>query len=174
MADALAPPHAGYRPMPRDFAETFVRVGWDGIEAEARAHKTTIVRWIEAYDAEAIAEGRPVLNQLRRTHLEAIYAARGHRVFGRKPGQSRAARYVMGRTRKPKWPCRAPRFWDVGLVPPVEGSAPDRPQQRRLSAIAAVRIIESGAKQIEASADFLAGMAKAAELIRAEMMEDLR
>jgi hypothetical protein len=41
--------------------------------------------------------------------------------------------------------------------------------------MAAVRIVETAAKQIEgASADFLDGMAKAAELIRAEMMEDMR
>lgn len=88
----------GYRPMPRDFPETFARVGWDGIEAECRAHKDAIVRWIEAYDVEALAKGDPPLNQVRRAWLEARYAAEGKRIGGRRPGESRAARYVMGRT----------------------------------------------------------------------------
>jgi hypothetical protein len=69
----------GYRPIPRDFAETFVRVGWEGIEAAFRAHKTTIKRWMIAYgEAELIR---------RRRALEALYAARGHRVPGMTPGR---------------------------------------------------------------------------------------
>lgn len=86
--------------MPRDFAETFARVGWDGIEAELRAHKTTIVRWIDEHDTAAIAGGRPVLSQIRREWLEREYAENrgGRRIPGVKPGQTRRARYVLGRT----------------------------------------------------------------------------
>jgi hypothetical protein len=88
---------SGYRPMPRDFIETFLRVGWDSIEAEMHAHKTTIVRWIEAYDIAAIEEGRPILRELRRMYLIERNGLKGWGVSGRiKP--SRASRYVMGRT----------------------------------------------------------------------------
>lgn len=107
------PPHLGYRPMPNDFAETFIRVGWDGIEAETRAHKTTIVRWIHIHDAAALRDGKPVLNQLRRQFLEAQYAAQGKRVGGRRPGMSNAARYVMG-MRFRRGP--APTFFDAELL----------------------------------------------------------
>jgi hypothetical protein len=34
-----------YRPVPKDFPETFVEVGWRGIEKEYRAHAKTIKRW---------------------------------------------------------------------------------------------------------------------------------
>lgn len=110
-------PPTGYRPMPHDFAETFIRVGWDSIEAEVRAHKTTITRWITAYDLEAIADERPTLNQLRREHLERVYAAQGKRVGGRRPGMSRAARYVLG-LRFQKTP--APSFFDAALMEEVK------------------------------------------------------
>jgi hypothetical protein len=174
MADASNPPAVGYRPIPVDFVEIFVRVGWDGIEAEVRAHKTTIVRWIEIHDAGALAEGRPVLNVLRREWLERKYAATGKRVFGRKPGQSRAARYTPARPAGYRWPCRAPRFWDVGLVPLVEAGPAKRRIVRRVSAERAARIVEESVREIDASPEFLAGMAKAVELIRAAAMEGLK
>ncbi len=49
---------AAYRPMPRDFVETFIRVGWGGIEAECRAHKLTIVRWINEAGRQQLVEAR--------------------------------------------------------------------------------------------------------------------
>jgi hypothetical protein len=73
--------------MPRDFAETFARVGWDGIEDELHAHKTTIKRWCLEYGYDA-------LKQMRREYLERIYAARGHRIGGRRPSIS-AGQCVM-------------------------------------------------------------------------------
>ena len=78
--------------MPRDFAETFVRVGWEGVEFEMRAGKVTILRWCHEYGYDA-------LKLMRREHLEAKYAERGHSVPGRKP-RSVSGRYVMGRTRQ--------------------------------------------------------------------------
>lgn len=171
MADALAPPtrkwdtglQKPYRELPSDFRAVFLELGQDrAIEEHYRTNWRVIRRWIEEAGGDELRAARSAITG------SALKPAK-------RSGMAR--RYVLGRTLRriePRWPCRSPRFWDVGLVPPVEGSAPDRPQQRRLSAIAAVRIIESGAKTIEASAEFLAGMAKAAELIRAEMMEDLR
>lgn len=42
-----------YRPVPRDFPEKFVQVGWRGIEKEFHAHAKTIRRWMEicGYDS---------------------------------------------------------------------------------------------------------------------------
>jgi hypothetical protein len=79
----------GMRPMPRDFPETFARVGWDGIEAEYRAHKDTIKRWMVEFGEDELKAGR-------RAFLEVAYAAMGKRIPGRRPG--RAKRYVLGRT----------------------------------------------------------------------------
>lgn len=93
-----APRLAGYRPIPRDFADTFARVGWDGIEAELHAHKTTIKRWIDQYDAQADLDGGPPLHVIRRQWLERHYAENlgGKKIGGVRPG--RAKRYVLGRT----------------------------------------------------------------------------
>jgi hypothetical protein len=89
--------------MPADFPETFARVGWDAIESECRAHKTTIKRWMIEY-------GEVELQQMRRDFLIAKKAALGHRIGGVAPGKrigqkywsdgdrKRGKRYVMGRT----------------------------------------------------------------------------
>jgi hypothetical protein len=87
--------HAGvplttYRPMPADFPEMFVLLGWDTICEHYQAHKTTVKRWM-------LNHGEEGLRERRRAYLEAIYAARGHKVPGIKPG-ARAKRYVLGRT----------------------------------------------------------------------------
>lgn len=81
----------GYRPIPRDFIETFARVGWEGIEAEYRAHKTTIKRWM-------VELGEEMLRAARREWLERHYAVHhgGKRIPGARPGMAR--RYVLGRT----------------------------------------------------------------------------
>ncbi|PTQ12106.1 hypothetical protein CLG96_05945 [Sphingomonas oleivorans] len=68
-----------YRPKPRDFRETFIRVGWSGIEAHYNAHKKTIVRWMEE-------EGRD----------ELIEARRQVTGYGLKRG-SRRSDYVLGK-----------------------------------------------------------------------------
>jgi hypothetical protein len=83
--------------MPRDFVETFIRVGWEGIEWECHAHKTTITRWIRAHDAEAEMAGTLLLREKRRAWLEQQYAEKhgGRRVGGKRP---RARRYVLGMT----------------------------------------------------------------------------
>lgn len=89
---------AGYRPMPNDFAEAYVRVGYEGIRDEMRCYRKCIPRWINEYDEAAIAEGRPLLAELRHQHLVRHYAEHhgGRRVPGRPP--NRAKRYVLGRT----------------------------------------------------------------------------
>jgi hypothetical protein len=90
-------PGSHYPSDARDFPETFTRVGWEGIEWECRAHKTTIKRWMLDYGEEALIDAR-------RAYLVAQYAARGVRPAGIRPGRKLgiSARYVMGRTRCPK------------------------------------------------------------------------
>lgn len=84
-------PATTYRPMPTDFPATFARVGWEGIEAEVHAHKTTIKRWMLDY-------GEAELQRMRREYLHEQYSARGHRIGGVRPGRPRSAagRYVLG------------------------------------------------------------------------------
>lgn len=82
---------AAYRPMPKDFPEFFVEFGWGGVGAALGAHRRSIMRWLDEAGAED-------LRQKRREFLERQYAGSGRRVPGTKPGRSRAARYVLGRT----------------------------------------------------------------------------
>lgn len=162
-------PQTGYRPMPRDFPDTFARVGWEGIEQECRAHKTTIKKWMVAYGEEQLIHSR-------RMYLEDQYTREGKRVGGIRPGRKLgiSGRYVMGRTRRPKvivWPCRAPAFWDFALLPapPVVREASPRPS--RMTGEQAARIVEVAAVAMSASGEFMAGLAKAAELLRAQGVE---
>ena len=80
-------PATTYRPMPASFPEIFARVGWDGIEAECRAHRTTIKRWMLNF-------GEAELIRRRREYLQAQYAARGHRIGGVRPGRKLPATLV--------------------------------------------------------------------------------
>lgn len=47
-----------YRPVPREFPETFIRVGWYGIEKEMRAHARTIKRWMIICGREELIAAR--------------------------------------------------------------------------------------------------------------------
>lgn len=51
-------PSRMYRPVPRNFRETFIRVGWAGIEQEMHAHARSIKRWMEIVGREALIEAR--------------------------------------------------------------------------------------------------------------------
>lgn len=63
-----------YRPVPRDFPQTFIRVGWFGIEKHYRAHARTIARWIDICGREALVAARADYvreNRKRRRRLVA-------------------------------------------------------------------------------------------------------
>jgi hypothetical protein len=47
-----------YRPVPRDFPQTFIRVGWGRIEKEYRAHAKTIKRWLVICGYDALRQAR--------------------------------------------------------------------------------------------------------------------
>lgn len=84
-----------YRKMPVSFPDNYVREGWDGICDVECAHNSTVQAWIREYDRAALAEGRPLLSELRREWLERDYAENrgGRRIPGRRP---RARAYVLG------------------------------------------------------------------------------
>jgi hypothetical protein len=63
-----------YRPKPADFRETYIRMGWDGLDEHYGTNWRVIRRWI----AE---EGREELRAARAEHV-----------------RSRRRRYVLGRT----------------------------------------------------------------------------
>lgn len=67
-----------YRPKPRDFRDTYIRMGWDGLDEHYNTNWRCIRRWIEE-------EGR-----------EYLKAARAE--FVRAQRKDRRKRYVMGRT----------------------------------------------------------------------------
>jgi hypothetical protein len=170
MADVLAPSsrkwdtglEKPYRELPSDFREVFLRLGQDrAIEEHYRTNWRVIRRWIEEAGGDELRAERAAItgSSLKPQRRSPI-----------------ARRYVMGLRlrRHVAWPCRAPRFWDVGLVPQIEAKAPERPQVRRLSGLAALRIIEAAAADPRIAPELRAGMAKAAELVRAEMMEEVK
>ena len=68
------------RPMPPDFPDMFVRLGWDAIEDHYDTGQTVVKRWMR----EA---GEQLLIEMRRGYVRKLHAARGFRsVMGCKPG----------------------------------------------------------------------------------------
>ena len=70
-----------YRPVPRDFREVYIRMGWDGIEDHYNTNWRVIRRWIEL-------NGREELIRARRDYVASQQMAR----------KLRRKRYVIGRT----------------------------------------------------------------------------
>ena len=60
------------RPCPRDFRETYIRIGWDGIEDHYRTNSRIIARWIDECGREELRRARAgyvLRNGHRRLHL---------------------------------------------------------------------------------------------------------
>jgi hypothetical protein len=156
-----------YRPVPRDFDETFIRVGWSAIEAETQAHAKTIAKWLALRNSERQAMNLPTLQDARRDFVLFNGPALSPKRIAESRPRSNAARYVLGRRRMPKWPCQQPRFWDCGLLPGVAlQPQPERVRRVLLSPDRAAVIIETAAREMGGSSEFMAGMVKAAELLR--------
>lgn len=47
-----------YRPAPNDFRETYLRMGWDGIEDHYSTNYRCIARWIEECGGDELREAR--------------------------------------------------------------------------------------------------------------------
>lgn len=76
-----------YRPAPRDFRETYIRMGWDGIVDHYRTNWRCIARWIEECGGDELRAARAEVSGL-----------------SPRPAQQsgRARRYVLGQTLTPK------------------------------------------------------------------------
>lgn len=73
-----------YRPMPRDFREVYLRLGWDkAIEEHYRTNYRCIARWIEEAGGDTLRAARSAISG----HPHAP-----HR---------RSKRYILGRTLAP-------------------------------------------------------------------------
>jgi hypothetical protein len=157
-----------YRPVPRDFDEVFVRVGWTSICEEYEAGWKTVTKWLALRNSVRLSAGLPTMQEARSMFVRQNGPALSPKRIAEARPRSNAASYVLGRRpRRFTWPVPAPRFWDVGILPGVAAQAvPERPRRVLLSPEKAARVIEAAAKGVEASAEFLAGMAKAAELLR--------
>ncbi len=58
-----------YRPVPHDFDETFIRVGWTSIEVVERVHAKTVKKWLLLRNAERVKAGGVTLEQARRAYV---------------------------------------------------------------------------------------------------------
>lgn len=86
-----------YRPVPRDFDDLFIRVGWSSIEAETRAHARTIRKWLDLRNAARALDELPRLQDARR----AFVALHGPAISPTRIARGRSAsRYVLGRTNR--------------------------------------------------------------------------
>ena len=47
-----------YRPVPADFVQTFIDLGWSGIEKHYHVHAKTVKRWIVICGEEGLRERR--------------------------------------------------------------------------------------------------------------------
>lgn len=67
---ALGLPDGGvrpYRPMPADFRETYIRMGWDGIDEHYRTNWRVIRRWLELVGRKSVIEARAAFVAEQRT-----------------------------------------------------------------------------------------------------------
>lgn len=63
-----------YRPLPRDFRERFLEMGWDGIEDHFNTNWRVIRRWIEEAGGDELrAERRVACGSTARPRLRAEY-----------------------------------------------------------------------------------------------------
>lgn len=79
------------RPIPRDFREMYLAMGWDGIEDHYRTNWRVIRRWIQEAGGDELRAAR-----------KAVVRAQGLRALHPVPVEaSRRRRYVMGQTLTP-------------------------------------------------------------------------
>lgn len=55
-----------YRPKPRDFRETYIAIGWDGLEDHYRTNWRVIRRWIEEEGRASLIRARAAFVEQRR------------------------------------------------------------------------------------------------------------
>lgn len=162
-----------YRPVPRDFDETFVRVGWTSICEEYGAGWKTVTKWLALRNLDRDRNRLPSLQEARAIFVGRHGPAISPKRIAEARPRSNAANRVLGRrTGRFAWPVPAPRFWDVGILPGVAAQAvPARRRRVVLTPERAARVIETAAQEMGGSSEFMAGMIKAAELLRQQAAE---
>jgi hypothetical protein len=58
-----------YRPVPADFDETFIRVGWTSICEELNAGWVTVTKWMKIRNGERVKAGGSTLSQARAAYV---------------------------------------------------------------------------------------------------------
>lgn len=96
-----------YRPRPADFRDTYIRMGWEGIDEHYQTNWRVIRRWILEQIADDLAAGRIHLKAARTNWL----AQHGEQVRHRELRGSRRSDYVSGRKMRPA------RAFDWGNIP---------------------------------------------------------
>lgn len=96
-----------YRPRPADFRETYIRMGWEGIDEHYQTNWRVIRRWILEQIADDLAAGRIHLKAARSNWL----AQNGEHVRRCEVRGSRRSDYVSGRKLRPL------RAFDWGNIP---------------------------------------------------------
>jgi hypothetical protein len=156
-----------YRPVPLGFDDLFIRVGWGSIEAETNAHAKTIRKWLDVRNEARAVLRLPSLQEARRFHVRTHGIELNPKTLAGQIASRSSVRYVLGRSnRRLRWPSPAPRFWDFGLLPGVAALAPEKPRRVMITPDRAAAIIEAAAKETAGGPEFLAGMVRAAELLR--------
>jgi hypothetical protein len=150
-----------YRPVPLGFDDLFIRVGWGSIEAETNR------KWLDVRNEARAVLRLPSLQEARRFHVRTHGIELNPKTLAGQIASRSSVRYVLGRTnRRLRWPSPAPRFWDFGLLPGVAALAPEKPRRVMITPDRAAAIIEAAAKETAGGPEFLAGMVRAAELLR--------
>lgn len=82
------------RPLPRDFRERYLEMGWDGIEDHYRTNWRVIRRWIAEAGGDELKAARAEV--VRQNGPKALHTAASC------PADRSRRRYVMGQTLHPR------------------------------------------------------------------------
>lgn len=80
-----------YRPKPRDFRESYLRLGWDGIVAHYRTNWRVIARWIDEEGRDQLRADRRAAVQRR---LELVRSEERRRWLARQTAVTNASAAV--------------------------------------------------------------------------------
>jgi hypothetical protein len=63
---------ASYRPVPHDFPEMFVKLGWAGIERHFHCHTRSVTRWLAVCGREELVARRAAFVKERRAKAKEL------------------------------------------------------------------------------------------------------
>lgn len=131
------------RHCPDDFVETYLRIGWDGIELHYRAHKDTIKRWVmecggddlKARRAAVVAEKRksatPTAVPVKRSTVEPELARSAAQFLRTRQGGRWVVTMVHEGEPTSEWRVGSVRMSAAHMIRTAEGKGFDRKQRAR-------------------------------------------